>query len=101
LNFVLSSSSVSSISSASNSLPCNQNKTVEQTASYSCSIFCRRLPALRTHKCQKTNHYICKLSDHIMSQTVYMCLWHRYSYSRYCTHVVMTKTLHTVDTAPV
>ena len=32
LNFVLSSSSVSSISSASSSLPCNQNKPVEQTA---------------------------------------------------------------------
>jgi len=79
LNFVLSSSSVSSISSASNSLPCNQNKTAKQTASYSFSISCTRFPALRTHKCQKTYPYICKLNDHIMSQIVYMCLWHRYS----------------------
>jgi len=79
LNFVLSSSSVSSISSASSSLPCNQNKTAEQTVSYSFSISCTRFPALRTHKCQKTYPYICKLNDHIMSQIVYMCLLHRYS----------------------
>lgn len=79
LNFVLSSSSVSSISSASNSLPCNQDKTVEQTAPYSFSIFCTRFPALRTHKCQKTYLYNCKLTDPIMSKTVYVCLWHKYS----------------------
>jgi hypothetical protein len=72
LNFVLSSSSVSSISSASNSLPCNQNKTAEQTASYPFSIFCTSFPALRTHKCQKTYLYICKPTDCITSQIVYM-----------------------------
>lgn len=100
LNFVLSSSSVSSISSASNSLPCNQNKTVEQTASYSFSIFSTRFPALRTHKCQKTYLYICKLTDPVMSKTVYMCLWHSYSLSRYHTCVIMTKTLQTTFYLP-
>jgi len=79
LNFVLSSSSVSSISSASNSLPCNQNKTVQQGASYSFSTFCTRFPALRTHKCQKTHLHICKLTDPIMSKIVYTCLWQSYS----------------------